>query len=816
MRPTTTALRAVPDDGAEQEEGRASDADDPDPALPSSTAPSLETLLRTTEWLPQIQQRMSDIAEQVRVYVQTLPQWMSRLPYVLVGFVAGSVICLTALLVPVYSQVETLSQPVTLFETILGDLQQAYVDEVDVEKLLETSVSAMLRSLDPYTEFESKQAARDLTESIDGRYAGVGLVIAGQPPSMSSSRRATPDVTATPTLLPQTPPGQNPSAQDDPAVVNPGSDDLSSSSSPTGTGINIGSAASDVPSRSDGLGLSSTDEDVVDDKYDKAANEDSAGDNEDGDEEDEDVLASESRRKRRRQANGIRVVSAFEGYAFDYGLRVGDQLVAVDHVPVEELGSIDKVRNALRGEPGTWVTIDFVRQKLDGVQSVTIPRTVVRIRDVKLATLIQPNVGYIQLSGFASETGKEMRQAITYLQQTAIDSNSQLEGLVLDLRSNPGGLLTSAVDVASLFVPKGSDIVSAKGRGFPGVLYRSRVEPLLDDSTKLAVLVNGGTASAAEIVAGAIQDLDVGVIVGSDRTYGKGLVQNVQELPFDTALKFTVAKYYTPSGRCIQGVTYKEGGGLTEDSARFVAQKVADKDRSEFYTRNGRIVKDGGGIEADIKVEAPKASALEITLLRSGVFTDFAAEWSKSNELTTTKNLVDEDTYKKFIAFVNQKQRAGDLQLEELYERSLADLKKTLKKSGYMGSEKLVEQLQASIVREMQKDFAKYRGDISEDIAQNILARYLPESMLIERGIQGDRQVDAAVKLVTSNKFDRVLARTDEFAPSGGPRATSDPANGWVAARASHSSSSVKSLVQTSSASNDDDGISSFRATIQF
>jgi Periplasmic protease len=154
------------------------------------------------------------------------------------------------------------------------------------------------------------------------------------------------------------------------------------------------------------------------------------------------------------------------------------------------------------------------------------------------------------------------------------------------LRGNPGGLLTSAVDVSSLLVPKGSEIVSAKGRGFPGLTYRSRVDPILDPNTKLAVLVNESTASAAEIVSGAVQDLDVGVIVGSGRTFGKGLVQNVESLPFDTALKFTVAKYYTPSGRCIQSTNYSNG-----DDGRYKASKVAEKDKAVFYTKNGREVK---------------------------------------------------------------------------------------------------------------------------------------------------------------------------------------------------------------------------------
>ena len=214
-----------------------------------------------------------------------------------------------------------------------------------------------------------------------------------------------------------------------------------------------------------------------------------------------------------------------------------------------------------RGAIDEHVTPKVYAVPLDGrdVQTITMPRQVVRMRDVKLATLVgnpADGIGYVQLTGFASDAGREVRQAIMALQRAAEDASGgerSLQGLVLDLRGNPGGLLTSAVDVASLLVPRGSDIVSAKGRGFPGILYRSRVEPLLEANTKLAVLVNGNTASAAEIVSGAVQDLDVGVIVGSDRTFGKGLVQNVEELPFNSALKFTVAKYYTPSGRCIQG-----------------------------------------------------------------------------------------------------------------------------------------------------------------------------------------------------------------------------------------------------------------------
>lgn len=183
-----------------------------------------------------------------------------------------------------------------------------------------------------------------------------------------------------------------------------------------------------------------------------------------------------------------------------------------------------------------------------------------------------------------------------------------------------------------------------------------------------------------------------------------------------------------------------------------------NKDKSTFYTRTGRAVRDGGGIEADLKVEAPKASALEVTLLRSGLLADFAADWSKKHELTNNFQ-VDDETYRNFQAFVMDKQKAGDVKLEALYGKPLSDLKSALKRSGYKGSEKMLGSLQSSIIKDIQRDFDRFASDIKEDISQSILARYLPESMLVERGIKSDRQVQAAVKLVSNKKqFENLLA----------------------------------------------------------
>jgi hypothetical protein len=298
---------------------------------------------------------------------QGVGAWWNQVKYILVGFVAGAVLCLTAIFVPVYSQVETLSQPVTLFETILGDLESAYVDEVDVEKLLETSVSAMLRSLDPYTEFESKQAARDMAESIDGKYAGVGLVIAGE---ISSSNKNKPIAQA---AGPETGSERGSSSSSSPSQTDVSSPPLSapgnldgiseaSTLSPHKTTAFASGSAKDLSGNvvatvtpSTGLATSTSQENSNLVGYDV--------DEQDEDDDDDALLLESSssasdeqgrRRRNRRRPPGIRVVSAFEGYAFDYGLRVGDQLVAVDHVPVSEMGSIDQVRNYLRGEPGAY------------------------------------------------------------------------------------------------------------------------------------------------------------------------------------------------------------------------------------------------------------------------------------------------------------------------------------------------------------------------------------------------------------------------------------------------------------------------------
>ena len=655
---------------------------------------------------------------------------------------------------------QNVNQPVILFETILNDLNDAYVDDVDVQKLFETGVKAMTSSLDPYTEFESRMDAQALEETVTGRYGGVGLVIRG-----GTNLRLLDD-------------------DDKIAGVDGGASQLKKESKDVKDGTVTPSLIPDTS-------VSPV-----------AATDGSGDDNMDADE-------SERRRARKKSMeDGIRVVSAFEGYAYDAGMRVGDKLLAIDDFVIQPTTAVDEVRTHLRGEPGTPVSITFLRDGVGGSggegksamnepQTITLQRSVVRIPDVKYFGFIgEPSdgIGYIDLSGFANDAGREVRYAIKALQHGATQlaagddtirdasgmvatDATKLKGLVLDLRSNPGGLLTSAVDVATLFVPNGSDIVSAKGRGFPEVLYRSKTEPALSPATKLAVLVNDQTASAAEIVSGAVQDLDVGVIVGKGRTFGKGLVQNVQDLPYQTALKYTVAKYYTPSGRCIQSTVYETDG---DSGAKYKSKKVADKDRTIFYTAHGRQVKDGGGVEVDVKIEPQKASQLEVILVNSGTYSDYAAEWSKKHELTDNFK-VDDATYKDFQRFVEKRQEQGDMKLEILYDSQLKELQQKLTVSKLGSSKRELAKLRANIIKDVKKDFTTYKAEIIEDIEQNILARYLPDSMLIERGLRSDVQVIETAKMLKDGReFNKVLARDNPIIEK--------PSNDVIVASASSSS----------------------------
>lgn len=414
-----------------------------------------------------------------------------------------------------------------------------------------------------------------------------------------------------------------------------------------------------------------------------------------------------------KEGKDVIVLNALEGFAFDAGVRPGDRILTIDDNSVKGL-TLDAVKNLLRGEPGTSIMLQVQRDgSPEPTLTMPVRRMLVRLPDVTLATLDRERgIGYIKLEGFSEGTAEETGLAIRRMQ-----AERELSALILDLRDNPGGLLNSAVAVSQQLVPENTEIVSTAGRVYgegTSLSYRSTRPPALSPRTKLVVLVNANTASAAEIVTGVVQDTDRGVVIGQ-RTFGKGLVQVVEPLPGGASLKLTVAKYYTPSGRCIQAADYTnrrlnklnaaeraeaaattpldvgtadslEGGAAPDaaaprdpappegrrggaariggNSGGAVGEKaVPDGPPPEmFATLNGREVKAGGGIAPDLVAEGRKVGELERALFNQGLFFQFTSDWlaKHPNPADAQMRVVDrsqEAVYRDFVEFVNAKAR---------------------------------------------------------------------------------------------------------------------------------------------------------------
>jgi carboxyl-terminal processing protease len=445
--------------------------------------------------------------------------------------------------------------------------------------------------------------------------------------------------------------------------------------------------------------------------------------------------------------NRVVVVSAFEGYAFDAGVRPGDILDTISGTNTDGL-SISAVTDLLRGEPGTSVMITVLREGTTKPLPFTLTRRNIQLRDVPVATFVGPkesSIGYLRLQSFAKDAAAEVSVALQSLldQAKANSPGAELRGIVLDLRGNPGGLLNAAIEVTETIVPRGSVIVSTKGRDMgPGPIYMSNRDPILPQDIPIAVLVNGQTASASEIVAGAVQDLDRGIIIGT-RTFGKGLVQNVQELPYRTALKFTVGRYFTPSGRCIQALNYDK----KDSNGRYEAKAVDDADRKEFLTRHGRVVRDGGGIEPDV-TSKHRTSFLESALLRQNMFFHFAGRYAgmtKLDKLPPDFDVTD-SMYSEFIRFVTNSQFKYESRFDEAFEQ----LEGMFNEVGYDAARGKVNDLRKATEAEMRTDFIRHELDIRGQLESAIRFRFQPESERLVAELRNDEQLREAVRVLQS------------------------------------------------------------------
>ena len=431
---------------------------------------------------------------------------------------------------------------------------------------------------------------------------------------------------------------------------------------------------------------------------------------------------------------GTYVSEPFENSpAYKGGLRAGDRLLKVDTVDVSKF-TVDKVSKLLRGRPDTQVRIRVQRPYVqDSILNLTVTRAKIRNSSVPYAGVLPDSIGYIRITQFIEDTGKDVRAALDSFHAEA----PGLKGVIIDLRGNGGGLLEQAVDVASNFVPKGTEIVRTIGRDKDATkIYKTMRKPLYPDMP-VAVLTDGGTASASEILAGAMQDLDRGVLVGT-RSFGKGLVQTTRPLPYGGVLKVTVAKYYTPSGRLIQSLDYKH---RNPDGS---AARVPDSLTHAYKTLHGRTIRDGGGLQPDSTVNWKKVNRLVYNVVSDNWSWDFANKFKATHPTipTADKFVITDSVYNEFKTFIDPKKFKYDSAMEEATEA----LRKVADEEGYINDETTAafDSLKKLLTHNLDRDLDTHRKHIEEYLGGEIVSRYYFDRGRTQYGIRDDEGVDAA------------------------------------------------------------------------
>jgi len=439
----------------------------------------------------------------------------------------------------------------------------------------------------------------------------------------------------------------------------------------------------------------------------------------------------------------VTVTEPYEGFPADKaGLRSGDKIIEVDGKNAKNYRT-DQVSAMLKGKPGTDVNVKIKRMQADGSEAemaVNMTREEIKIKNVPYFGMIDDKVGYIHLASFTDRAGAEVKNALLTL-----ESKNKLNGVVLDLRGNPGGLLNEAINVANIFVDKNLDIVFTKGKTDEWNKNFPALNDPVDLKIPVVVLADGGSASAAEIVSGSLQDLDRAVIVGQ-KTYGKGLVQSTRSLPFNAKLKVTTAKYYIPSGRCIQAINYAE---RNEDGS---VKRIPDSLKVAFKTKkNGRTVYDGGGIDPDVTIEPERLSPITISLLSKSLLSDYANEYRAKNEkigIAKSFSLSDAD-YAEFIAWVSKK----DYDYTTRSEKFLADLKTSSEKEKYFEAIKDVyEALKKTMIHDKQHDLEKEKPQIKSLLEEEIVSRYYLNTGRTESSFKSDKELKKAIELLNDEK----------------------------------------------------------------
>lgn len=512
-----------------------------------------------------------------------------------------------------------------IYYTLFRELNTFYVDEINPNKLVKTSIDKMLESLDPYTNYISEADVEDFRFMTTGEYAGIGALISKQ--------------------------------------------------------------------------------------------------------------------------NGVIVIAEpYEGFpAQKYGLKAGDIILEVEGKATATMSTED-VSNLLKGPALKPVKLKIQRPEEKKPFELEVIREKITIEAVPYYGMLDDKTAYIRLSNFTQNCSEEVKKAYLDLKK-----QHNPESLVLDLRSNPGGLLIEAVQIMNLFVPKGVEIVSTRGKVKEwDNVYKATQAPV-DTTVRIAVITNRGSASASEIIAGAMQDLDRGLVIGT-RTFGKGLVQATRELSYNTKLKVTTAKYYVPSGRCIQALDYTH---RNEDGS---VGNVPDSLISEFKTKNGRKVYDGGGVVPDIKVEQENLSSLSVELVTRFMVFDFATRFAARNPSIPQPEAfkISDAVYDEFVKFVKE----HDFKYDSETQNTLAELMKTAKEEKYfdVASEEF-KLLESKLKPDLDKDLKLFRKEISELLEDEIVSRYYYQKGAIRAAIDEDQSIRKAVEALKATDVYSVYFR---------------------------------------------------------
>lgn len=531
---------------------------------------------------------------------------MKRFLILLAFFVSSS------LAVSAQSPAFRIASAMDVYYAALRELDAAYVDTVDAEKLVKRGLQAMLNSLDPYTEYIEEANSEDIELMTTGAYGGIGAVI------------------------------------------------------------------------------------------------------------------------KKKDSCGVMISEPYIGSpAVKYGLEPGDIILAIDGEDVIPL-SPTECSNRMKGVPGTDVRFTVIKGKSGDTLDIVVTRERVHISDVVYSGILRDSIGYIKISGFTQGGAKDVRAAYEKLA-----ADGRMKRLVLDLRGNGGGLMDEAIGIVSLFVPYGSEVVSSKGR-IEGMnkVYRTSEAPL-DTLIPMMVMVNSGSASSSEIVAGALQDLDRALIAGK-RTYGKGLVQTIREVGYNDRIKLTTAKYYTPSGRCVQAIDYSN---LNEDGS---VGAIPDSLKKAFYTRSGRTVYDGGGITPDLDVDDALYSRVSASLVMNDIIGEYAIEYYRLHDSIASPSefhLSDEE-YEDFVRFAEKKDfdfRTGSaVQLEQLL--------KTARNEGLYDIYRTQLDALSDIVSADKRSVLELKKDeISQILEEEIVIRYYYRPGGTESFLRNDNQLVKAL-----------------------------------------------------------------------